>query len=377
VRMLPLTDPRNSISGMISAGASGQPFPCQPLEYRETSSLTVPDGTNFYEKPAPVSYAADFSGSTPYGAVNGRIEVSGAATRDGRTLRSRALVRLSFDAPVCPAEFAAAIKTGLDRFTEFNHGPVGLTPHAAPYVTEISPDLERGENAFQAGNYQLAMARLKPLAEHGDARSQWHVARMHDYGQGVKQDIGKAIPWYVLAADQGDADSQSRLGYLYEKGIGVTRDDKRAAEWHAKAAAQGNAYSEACLATMYRDGRGVAQDFQQAAIWYEKSADHGYAWAQMNLGMLYAEGKGVPLDYTKAMFYFRNAADRNDSYAQYNLGWIYESGKGVVPDTQQAIEWYGKAADGGNALARARLDGLTKKKSTWGNLFRNGLFGKQ
>jgi TPR repeat protein len=378
IKMLPLTDPRPSLSALTSDGANGQPFPCRSFAYRETSSLTLPEGTNFYEKPPPVTYAAGFNGSTAYGAVSGRIEVSGAAVLDGRTMRSSALVRLTFDAAVCPAEFAAAIKTGLEKFTEFKYGIIGLTPRSAPYVTEISADLDEGEKAFHAGNYKLAVARLKPLAERGGARAQWYLGDMYAGGRGVKQDYREAIRWYLMAAEQGDADGQSHLGFLYENGIGVARDEKLAAQWYAKAANQGNVYSQACLATLYRDGRGVAQDFQQAARWYEKAADQGHAWAQMNLGLLYAEGKGVPLDYTKAIFFLRNAADRNDNYAQYNLGWVYESGKGVPKDPQQAIEWYSKAVEGGNPLARARLEGLTGGNSFWGALFRHlGLFSGQ
>uniref|UniRef100_UPI0025C6C516 tetratricopeptide repeat protein n=1 Tax=Bradyrhizobium sp. TaxID=376 RepID=UPI0025C6C516 len=357
IKMLPLTDPRPSLSALTSGGADGQPFSCRSFEYRETSSLTLPEGTNFYEKPAPVSYAASFDGRTPFGTASGRIEVSGADVLDGRTMRSSALVRLTVDAAVCPAEFAEAIKTGLEKFTEFKYGPIGLTPHPAPYVTEVSANLDEGTNAFRAGKYQLAMALLKPLAEHGGATAQWHLGSMYDGGRGVKQDLPEAIRWYLMAAEQGDADSQSRLGFLYERGIGTARDEKLAARWYEKAADQGDVYSQACLATLYRDGRGLAQDFQRAAIWYAKAADQGYAWAQMNLGLLYAEGKGVPLDYTKAIFFLRNAADRNDNYAQYNLGWVYESGKGVPKDTRRAVEWYSKAAEGGNALARAHLGG--------------------
>jgi TPR repeat protein len=371
IKMLPLTDIRPLAALTSDGGANGQPFLCQSFEYRETSSLTLPEGTNFYEKPAPVTYAEGFSGRTVYGAASGRVEVSGAAVIDGRTMRSSALVRLTFDAAVCPAEFVAAFRAGLEKFTEFKYGIIGLTPRPAPYVTEISADFDRGEKAFHSGNYELAMALLKPLAERGGARAQHYLGSMYGGGHGVKQDYREAIRWHLRSAEQGDADSQSHLGFIHENGLGAARDETLAAQWYAKAADQDDAYGQARLATLYRDGRGVTQDFQQAARWYEKAADQGYAWAQMNLGLLYANGNGVPLDYTKAIFFLRNAADRNDDYAQYNLGWAYESGTGVPRDTQQAIEWYRKAADAGNALARARLDGLTG-----GNSFLAGLFAR-
>jgi transglutaminase-like putative cysteine protease len=367
VRMLPLTDPRPSLSALSTGGAdaNGKPFLCHSLEYSETSSLTVPEGTYFSEKPGPVDYAASFSGTTAYGAASGRIEVNAAAVIDGRTIRARAVVRLTVDAAVCPADFAAAIEKGLDKFAEFRHGPVGLTPNSSAKVTDISAEFAEGVKAFDAQNYKLAMARLKPFAERGSARAQSYMGSMYETGRGVYRSYGEAIRWYRLAAEQGDAFSQTRLGFLYDKGLGAVRDEKVAADWYAKAADQGNLDGQLWLATMYRDGRGVAQDFKQAADWYAKAADQGSAWAQMNLGLLYVKGQGVPLDYTKAIFWLRNAAENNDNYAQYNLGWAYESGTGVPKDAQEAIKWYRKAADSGNREARLHLDGLTDGNSWW------------
>lgn len=371
VRMLPLTDPRPSLLLLSTGGATDRPFPCRSLEYRETSSLTVPEGINFYEKPAPIAYERTFSGSTAYGAASGRIEVSGAAVLDGRTIRASAVVRLSFDSAVCPAEFAAEIKTGLDKFREFKYGPIGLTPKSAPHVTEISAEFTEGVNAFLAQKYQLAITRLKPFAERGSAKAQSYLGSMYESGRGVERNYTEAIRWFLMAAEQSDAYSQSHLGYLYEKRLGAGRDEKVAAQWYAKAAEQGDDFSQARLAGMYRDGRGVAQDFQQAANWFSKAADQGSTWAQVNLGLLYVKGEGVPQDRAKGIVLLRNAADQNDSDAQYNLGWAYESGTGVPKDTQEAIKWYGKASDRGNAQAQARLEGLTAANSFWQILFRH------
>jgi TPR repeat protein len=378
VRMLPLTDPRPSLLLLSTGGTTDQPFPCRALEYRETGSLTVPEGINFYEKPAPIAYERSFTGRTAYGAASGRIEVNGTAVLDGWTMRSSAVVRLSFDAAVCPAEFAAAIKAGLDKFNEFKYGPIGLTPKSAPHLTETSTDFSEGVNAFLAQKYKLAMVRLKPFAESGSAKAQSYVGSMYESGRAVERNYTEAIRWFLLAAEQSDPYSQSHLGYLYEKGLGAARDEKVAAQWYAKAADQGDAWSQARLASMCRDGRGVAQDLQQAVVLFAKAADQGNAWAQMNLGLLYVKGQGVPLDYTKAISWFRSAADQHDSYAEYNLGFAYESGVGVPKDTQKAIEWYSKAANGGNPDATARLAGLTSGNSFWQVLFRHiGLFAGQ
>lgn len=334
VRMLPLTDIRPSLLLLGTGGVTDRAFRCHSLEYRETSSLVIPAGSNFKEKPAPVSYRKTVSGTTAYGVVRGRIEVDASAAIEGQTIRSSATVLFSFDGAICPAEFAAVIKAAVDTFNEFKYGPIGLTPKSSPEVRDVDNAFDEGINAYLAKNYKLAMTRLKPFAEKGEVKAQHYLGLMFEAGDGVVRDHREAMRWFTMAADQGDIYSQAHLGYLYDGGIGVERDSKLAAEWYAKA------------------------------------ADRGLAWAQMSLGLLYANGRGVPVDYAKAVFWLRNAAERDDSRAQFNLGWAYESGSGVAQDKQKAIEWYRKAARAGEQQARARLDGLNAGGSFWETLFR-------
>jgi hypothetical protein len=131
--------------------------------------LTIPEETNFEQKPAPVEYQKALSGTTPYGSVNGRIEVRAAAVIEGRTVRTTARVLIMFDSPVCPTEFAAVIRGGLDMFGAFRHGRVVLTPKPRSVVWEVSTRFDEGVNAYLASNYEVAMARLTPFAESGNA----------------------------------------------------------------------------------------------------------------------------------------------------------------------------------------------------------------
>jgi TPR repeat protein len=366
-----LTDPRLPLLRLITGGTRDQPFRCRSLRYRETTSLHLRDGINLASKLAPVAYAAGFDGETTYGSVHGHIDVNGQVIVEGRTVRSEAEMRLSFDKPVCPAEFVSAIRIGLSRFDEFHRGSVGLTPKPVGYVLETSPDYNLAIKAFDRKNYELALSWLKPLAEQGHAKAQSYLGYMYEYACGVARDYREAARWYSLAAEHGDAYSQLNLGEIYEKGLGVARDDSRAAQWYAKAAELGDRQAQLYLASMYRDGRGVARNFKDAEKWFAMAADQGSGWAQMNIGMLYSRGgDGVPLDYGRAVDWFRKAADNDDPYAKYNLGWAYEAGLGVAKDREQAIEWYRKAADQGNQLARSSLDRLSgnSEDSFWRTL---------
>jgi TPR repeat protein len=366
IRMTALTDPRPPLLVLSTDGVHDQPFLCRSLEYRETASLSIPEGLYFSDKTAPVTYTASFSGVTAYGDANGHVEVTGATVIEGRTIRSEVRAQLRFDTPVCPAEFVDEIKKGLAQLYEFQHGPISLTPKRVLYVTDISPEYSLGMEAFNGKHYQLALTRLRPLAEKGNVRAQYFVAWMYEGGLGVAIDHREAARWYRLAAERCDSFSQTRLGYFYQEGLGVARDDKLAAQWYAKSAEAGDRQGQMSLAAMYRDGRGVARDFKEAEKWFLLAADQGAAWAQMNLGMLYTHGgDGIPLDYVKAVELFRKAADQDDADAQYNLGWAYETGLGVAKDRQQAIEWYSKAAGKRHALALQRLDGLSESGGYW------------
>ncbi|WP_426524364.1 DUF3857 domain-containing protein [Bradyrhizobium sp. McL0615] len=335
LRLLPLTDPRPSLLLLSTGTANDRPFRCRSLEYRETSVLTIPEETNFEQKPAPVDYQRALNGTTPYGSVNGRIEVRAAAVIEGRTIRTTAKVLIIFDSPVCPAEFSAMIRGGLDMFGGFRHGQVLLSPKPRSVVWEVSTKLNEGVNAYLAGNYELAIARLTPFAESGNASAQAYLGKMYESGWGAERDYGEALRWFLRAAEQGDAFSQAHAGYLYEHGLGASRDEQRAAELYVKAGGQ------------------------------------GFAWAQMSLGLLYIGGRGVPRDIPQGIVLLRTAAEGHNERAQYNLGWAYESGTGVPRDKAQAIAWYRKAAQAGDLQARARLHGLGAGEGFWDTLLRH------
>ena len=143
-------------------------------------------------------------------------------------------------------------------------------------------DLQKGNAAYQAGDYVTAIQEWTPLAEAGDAAAQYNLGIMYDYGEGVLQDYAEAFKWWRLAADQGMADAQYNLG------------------------------------NMYRQGQGVPQDYAEAVKWFRLAADQGYAKAQNNLGSMYAYGKGVLQDNVMAhMWYNIGAANGNDKSGEW------------------------------------------------------------
>ena len=167
-------------------------------------------------------------------------------------------------------------------------GSVGLSAYA---------DFNKGQAAYDRGDYATALREWKPLAEQGHAEAQFSLGRMYANGQGVPQDDKAAAQWYTRAAEQGNADAQLNLAWMYQNGRGVPRDDKAAAQWYRLAAEQWNARAQAGgPGWMYRKGKGVPQDDKVAAQWYRFVAEQGYAPAQKGLAEMYLRGTGVPQD---------------------------------------------------------------------------------
>ena len=101
-------------------------------------------------------------------------------------------------------------------------------------------DLQKGNAAYQAGDYVTAIQEWTPLAEAGDASAQFNLGLTYDNGQGVPQDYKEAVKWYRLAAEQGISKAQTNLGVMYVAGQGVIQDNAMAHMWYNIGAANGN-----------------------------------------------------------------------------------------------------------------------------------------
>jgi TPR repeat protein len=127
-----------------------------------------------------------------------------------------------------------------------------LTPaHAA--------DFQKGNVAYERGDYAAALKEWKPLAEQGHVDAQFNLGLFYMNGWGVPQDYKQALKWYRLAAEQGNANAQSNLGTMYANGAGVLQDNQMAHALYNIASANGfeNAFK-------FRDE--IAKNMSQADI---------------------------------------------------------------------------------------------------------------
>ena len=248
-------------------------------------------------------------------------------------------------------------------------------------LSEASNAYERGQDAYHAGDYAVALAEFTPLAEAGDVDAQYYLGYMYANGRGVAQDDAEAVKWYRLAADAGNATAQYNLGEMYANGEGVAQNDAEAVRWWLLAAEAGYDRAQFNLGHMYLYGKGIAQDDAEAWKWYRLAAVNFHPMAeagdverQFNLGQMYAGGMGVVQDDSLAYMWYSLAAARGNekalknrdrvairmipaqlAEAQFNLGEIYLYGRGVAEDCMEAVKWLHLAAEGGNAEAQLTL----------------------
>ena len=113
-----------------------------------------------------------------------------------------------------------------------------------------SNQLTAGINAVKAGDFDLALKILRPLADNGDPRAAVEMGNVYAFGWGVRVDDAVAEEWFRRAEAKGITRGQSHLDVAYElaAGHGMKRDPGRAREWLQKAANLGSAKASELLA---------------------------------------------------------------------------------------------------------------------------------
>jgi TPR repeat protein len=184
---------------------------------------------------------------------------------------------------------------------------------------------KRGAIAKAAYNSELAKASkwYAKGAEESHPAAQRALGTLHEFGEGVRQDLVEALRLYKAAAEAGDAGGMTSLGFLYGTGKGVHRNPEKARNWYARAAKAGSQRAMFNLAIMLMSEDGGAVNVPEAAKWLKAAADKGHPGAMRQLAALYDEGRGVRRDSEAAADYLLkayaagNQAARSDLHRHY------------------------------------------------------------
>lgn len=159
---------------------------------------------------------------------------------------------------------------------------------------------------YQCIEQDKAMAFLKSAAEKGHAPAQRCLGECYYYGDfGLEEDKYLAFYWCECAAKQGDPEGQYCCGLAYQKGEGVQQDIEKAIEFHRAASQQG--YVEAYLQLFRAIVQANRSDlYEEGAQALHHGARVGDKECMYGLSLLYQSGLyGFKIDLKKADYWYR------------------------------------------------------------------------
>ncbi len=172
-------------------------------------------------------------------------------------------------------------------------------------------DYDRARNAYEGGDYALAIQRFEVLANAGHTRAQYDLAQIYFQGIGTAKDGQRGWYWLLSAAGGGNTAAMVQLGALFESGVGADRDFAAAAQWYMRAARLGHAVAAFNLAVMFVKGLGVPKDDVAALAWFRFSVKAGCAAARERVNELERELSKDEVARAEAMSLELQRPDKN------------------------------------------------------------------
>ncbi|XP_051536002.1 protein sel-1 homolog 3-like [Myxocyprinus asiaticus] len=210
---------------------------------------------------------------------------------------------------------------------------------------------------------------LKLQARSGVAEAEQAMGRMLFWGQqGVSPDIRTAVKHYERGATKlRDPISMYDYAIVLLTGQGVPQDVKRAVAFLRKAREQGFVPAITALGWYYEQ---FEKDYEKAVHLWEEADAKGHPDAAMNLGVFYSQGlyPGHPADQFKAYTYFLKSAQRGHMNGGIELAdiWIHGIPGQVARRPADAVLWVKWASEQNGYLGTVLRNGLNAYlKGNW------------
>jgi TPR repeat protein len=176
--------------------------------------------------------------------------------------------------------------------------------------------------AVTRGDFALAIALLRPLAEGGDRDAQYELGFLA-LTECESVSGREAFSLFMKAAQDGHVEAMHHLATFPDFITEPFRSPLSTGEswrWLLQAAEGGCVQAQrdagAYLATGdWREGK-VPQDLPAAVAWYRRAAEAGHADAQYNLASMLVEGEGCDRDLPAAREWLRRAVAGGYEYAE-------------------------------------------------------------
>ncbi len=218
-----------------------------------------------------------------------------------------------------------------------------------PVHPDVIPDV-RGWN-----EKYTSLEEYEKAATNGESEAQFYLGNIYLKGEGVPQDMARAVKWLKKAANAGEPHAEYTLGVLHMEGKGLPRDFDESRRWLNLAATWN--LPEAKQALVKLDAvqqKDVTDDLLSKAKAGNPTSQ--YQFAKRLLGSKSA----TDADQRTAREWLERAANGNHPESAYELGLAYRDGVGGERDESKARYWLGHASEVGVLRARIALAELER-----------------
>jgi TPR repeat protein len=103
-------------------------------------------------------------------------------------------------------------------------------------VGVVRADVDKGVEAYQAGDFDTPYREFKPLADANIVIVQTSLGYMYALGEGVELDLEQSFSWFRRAAENKSSAAQMTVASMLYRGEGVAADPAQAYAWLSVAA---------------------------------------------------------------------------------------------------------------------------------------------
>lgn len=189
------------------------------------------------------------------------------------------------------------------------------------------------EAFYQQGKYEESNRYYHIAAEQGHARAINCLGCLYRYGEGVQQDINKALDYYETALAAGNSKAGANIGMVYYGGEGGLESDfEKAFPYLLQAAKEGVSYVMPALSDLYYQGAGCEDNEKLAAYFAYQAVEQDEPDGYYMLGICFDEGIFFPECTAVAKYCFEHAAENGYDVAEYLESEKYQAVEAVDSD---------------------------------------------
>jgi len=96
-------------------------------------------------------------------------------------------------------------------------------------INKIAVLIDSAKALAAEERFEAAMPKLELASSLGSAEADYALGSWYFHGKGIEINVGKAIEYWIRAADLGSTDAMQELGILYERGDCVDKDLEKSA----------------------------------------------------------------------------------------------------------------------------------------------------